>query len=162
MIFRTPSPRTPRASCRVGCVLAALLVTLGGVRLLVAAESTKVVDMARPAIVRAAVSTPPASSADLGAYGTTIAEFTATVEHTSRRMECIPGGCGFPRVRPLDEGVLAWTALAKRVVAATLPTFAVEDALEMRPSPVAWVPGSTCGLACPEQLHTPGALTSTF
>ena len=95
-------------------------------------------------------------------YRITTSDFAAAVEHASRRIECIPGACGFPRVRDLDAAALDWTALEERVTAALLPTFEIEESQGQRALPEEWVPGSACRLGCGGALRTPDALAAHF
>ncbi len=165
----TPSAgRKPRGSCRVGCVFAALLVLAGGLPLLTAAEPARAVEACPIEAARVEVAPtvrgPAAVPApvDLGAYPVTTSDFAAAVEHTARRVECSPVACGFPRARPLDETALDWTALERRVVPVTWRTREAPQTLVLRPHPVAWVHGSTCGLGCPEGVLAPDALAARF
>ena len=162
---RRNAPHTqhaPRASCRVACVVAALLVTLGGLRLLIAAEPVQIARAAT--VVTAAVPrrVRPAAPAEVGAYRPTTADFAATVEHAARKVECVPVACGYPRIRSLGGDTLDWTALERRVTAAMRPTFAVEEASRPRVDAEEWVPGSTCRLACVVRLRAPDALAARF
>ena len=164
MTHRTSTPRTqtPRASCRVVCVLAALVVTLGGLRLLVAAEPAQVARAAAPEAVAVTRSVRPPEPVEAGVYRATTADFAATVAHAARRIECDPVACGFPRV-PLFRGELpGWAALERRVLAALHPTFGSDRTSLPTVRPEEWVPGSTCGLGCPERLRAPEALASHF
>jgi hypothetical protein len=153
---------TPRPSCRVACTLAAILVTLGGLRLLVAAEPAQGAEAARAAVASALPGVPLAEPADVAVYRATAVEFSATVEHTARRNLCDPLACGFPRVDALGGSALDWSSLERRVSAATRVTFASAEIERLEPLPATWVPGRPCGLACPERLLALAALAAHF
>ena len=93
-------------------------------------------------------------------YEVTAADFLATVEHTARVLECTPEACGYPRVRrrhPEDA------ASARRLVHETVTVdWVAELPAEAKLLPASWVPGGTCGLACPELMRTPDALLAVF
>ena len=149
----SPTHRAPRASCRVVCSIAVLLVTLGGLRLLGADEPTTLA-VAAPVEVAAVPRTaqPPIRRSARH-------DFAATVEHASRRIECAPEGCGFPRVQTLDVRALDWTALEQRVSTSTRST---SETATIPAQPRSWVPGSLCELGCAEALRAPDALTTRF
>ena len=162
MTVPTPAARTPRPSCQVGCVLAVLLVTLGGLRLLVAAEPAQGAAAAHVEAVTVSRSEPRAEPADVPVFRATADEFSATVEHTARRNLCDPVACGFPRVDALGGSALDWSSLERRVSAATRVTHGSAEIERLESLPATWVPGRPCGLACPERLLAPAALAAHF
>jgi len=167
MKTQAPTRRTPRASCRVGCVLAALLVTLGGLRLLVAAEPMQLVGTPRAeaaTVVRMPVrsSGPVDVAVDVRAWRPTSRDFEAAIVQQAERVECVPGACGFPRIRAFEDDTAGWTELEQRVLTAVLPTFEREPRDGLQSGPAAWFPVEVCTADCPGRLDAPDALAARF
>lgn len=156
MTTTPPTRRTPRASCRVVCSLAVLLVTLGGLPLLLAAEPTAAA--IRPAV--AATTAVSGRSTRPAVRRTATADFAATVAHAARTIECVPGGCGFLRTRSLDARALDWSSLERRALAVTLSKAETRGGFQPRAS--AWIQGSLCELGCADALRVPHALHARF
>ena len=157
-----PTPPSPRPSCRVACALAAILVMLGGLRLLLAAEPADGAAVAPAVAVTVSPSAPLPGPTDLAVFRATSEEFTATVQHIARGNLCDPVACGFPRVDAFGGPALDWSSLERRASAATRKAFPAVETGRLDPPPAEWVPGRPCGPTCPERLLAPVAFAARF